>query len=50
MSLMTNASDRSTYRQIQDQKHADKNNEAMDAANLESKINKKGRQSILDGV
>jgi hypothetical protein len=50
MSSITNASDRSTYNQIRDMKHVEKNNEEMDAANLEMKNNKKGRDNILNSI
>ncbi|WP_143133361.1 hypothetical protein [Pseudoduganella namucuonensis] len=50
MSTITNSSDRSTYNQINDMKHVEKNNEAMDAANLEMKNNKKGRDNILNSI
>lgn len=50
MSTITNASDRSTYNQIKDLKHVEKNNEAMDAANLEMKNNKKGREACVNSI
>jgi hypothetical protein len=50
MSKITSASDTSTYNQIKDMKHVEKNNEKMDAANLEMKNNKKGRDNILNSI
>jgi hypothetical protein len=50
MSLMTDASNRSTYNQVHDLKEVEKNNETMDAANFEMKNNKKGRDNILNSI